>query len=298
MMRSPHFISAAVRRQNGDIETRVDPFLSLGQKFPFLAIPLIRGMVALIEMMMVGMRYLNWSGNLSLEDEQKEPAEPGSSNMPWWALALTVIISLSFGMALFVALPNLVVQYTVHHFTHNRVLLNLMEGVVKLLLFLGYLFVIGRRPNIHRLFEYHGAEHKVVYAVENDCPLTPEGARPFDTPHPRCGTGFALLTVFVSVICFVFLPWTNSDVQRVVLRLVLMPLVAGISYEIIKLTVNPRLGTLAKLVLVPGMWLQRLTTSQPNDPQLEVACQAMKVLLEAENEYKTPAPVTSQIHER
>lgn len=297
MMRSPHFISAAVRRQNGVIETRVDPFLSLGQKYPLLAIPLIRGMVALIEMMMVGMRYLNWSGNISLEDEQKEPAPPGSSNMPWWALALTVIISLGFGLALFVALPNLVVQYTVHHFTHNRVLLNLMEGAVKLLLFLGYLFVIGRRPNIHRLFEYHGAEHKVVYAVENDCPLTPEGARPFDTPHPRCGTGFALLTVFVSVICFVFLPWTNSDVQRVILRLALMPLVAGISYEIIKLTVNPRLGTLAKLILVPGMWLQRLTTSQPNDPQLEVACQAMKVLLEAESEYKTPVPLTSQNHE-
>jgi uncharacterized protein YqhQ len=282
MMRSPNFISAAVRRRDGSIETRVDAFHALGQKYAVLAIPLIRGMVALVEMMTVGMRYLNWSGNLALEDEEPDAEKKNSSAMPWWALALTVAASLGFGLALFVVLPNLVVQYTLHHLTPNRIVLNLAEGIVKLLLFLGYLFLIGRRSNIHRLFEYHGAEHKVVYAVENNCPLTPEGARPFDTPHPRCGTGFALLTVFVSVICFVFLPWTNSDIQRVAWRLLLMPLVAGISYEVIKLTVNPQLGGLAKVILTPGMWLQRLTTAQPDDEQLEVSCMAMKVLLEAE----------------
>ena len=282
MMRSPNFISAAVRRKDGSIQTRVDGFHSLGQKYRILAIPFVRGMVALVEMMVVGMRYLNWSGNLALEDEEEEDAEPGSSNMPWWALALTVVASLSIGLALFVALPNLVVQYSVRHLTANVIALNFAEGVVKLLIFLAYLYLIGRRPNIHRLFEYHGAEHKVVYAVENGCPLTPEGARPFDTPHPRCGTGFALLTVFVSVLCFIFLPWTNSDVQRIAWRLLLMPLVAGISYEIIKLTVNPQLGGLARIVLTPGMWLQRLTTAQPNDAQLEVSCEAMKVLLDAE----------------
>jgi len=284
MMRSPNFIAAAVRRKDGSIETRVDAFHALGQKYPVLAIPLIRGMVALIEMMTVGMRYLNWSGNLALEDE--EPDKKGSTNMPWWALALTLVVSLSIALLLFVVLPNLVVQYSLHHLTHNRLLLNFAEGAVKMIVFLAYLYLIGRRPNIHRLFEYHGAEHKVVYAAENNCPLTPDGARPFDTPHPRCGTGFALLTVFVSVICFVFLPWTNSDLQRVTWRLLLMPVVAGISYEIIKLTVNPKLGGLAKLVLTPGMWLQRLTTAQPNDAQLEVSCEAMKVVLAAEDNWK------------
>ncbi|MEO6909223.1 MAG: DUF1385 domain-containing protein [Abditibacteriaceae bacterium] len=287
MMRSPNFIGAAVRRKDGRIETRVDAFHSLGQRYSILAIPLIRGMVALVEMMMVGMRYLNWSGNLALEDEEPDAEKKVNSSMPWWALALTVVASLGFGLALFVVLPNLVVQYSVHHMTHNVILLNLTEGIVKLIIFLGYLYLIGRRSNIHRLFEYHGAEHKVVYAAENNCPLTPDGARPFDTPHPRCGTGFALLTVFVSVICFVFLPWTNSDLQRVAWRLLLMPLVAGISYEVIKLTVNPQLGGLAKIILTPGMWLQRLTTAQPDDEQLAVSCEAMKVVLAAEAEFKS-----------
>jgi len=285
MMRSPNYISAAVRRKDGSIETRVDAFHALGQKYKILAIPLIRGMVALIEMMTVGMRYLNWSGNLALEDEEPDEVKKGATSMPWWALALTVAASLGFGLVLFVVVPNLIVQYSLRYLTHNVVLLNLTEGIVKLIIFLGYLYLIGRRPNIHRLFEYHGAEHKVVYAVENNCPLTPEGARPFDTPHPRCGTGFALLTVFVSVICFVFLPWTNSDLQRVAWRLLLMPVVAGISYEVIKLTVNPQLGGLARIILTPGMWLQRLTTAQPNDEQLEVSCEAMRVVIAAEENF-------------
>lgn len=284
MMRSPHFISAAVRRKDGSIQTRVDAFRSLGQRYKILAVPLLRGIVALVEMMTVGMRYLNWSANLALEDEEPEDAPHGSSKMPWWALALTVTASLCIGLGLFVVVPNLVVQYSLHYFTQNLILLNLAEGIVKLAIFLVYLYIIGRRANIHRLFEYHGAEHKVVYAAENNRPLTPDGARPFDTPHPRCGTGFALLTVFVSVLCFVFLPWTNSDIHRVAWRLALMPLVAGISYEIIKLTVNPQFGGLAKCVLVPGMWLQRLTTSEPDDSQLEVSCAAMRVVLEAEAE--------------
>src|SRR5690606_37490761 len=113
---------------------------------------------------------------------------------------------------------------------------------VKMIVFLAYLYLIGRRPNIHRLFEYHGAEHKVVYAAENNCPLTPDGARPFDTPHPRCGTGFALLTVFVSGICFMFQPWTHSVLQLVTYRFLLMPVVVVISYEIIKITVNAKVG--------------------------------------------------------
>lgn len=282
MMRSPHFISAAIRRKDGSIETRVDAFTALGQKYKILALPLIRGIIALIEMMMVGMRYLNWSGNMALEDEEPDEAKKSATAMPWWALALTVTASLSLGMVLFVVVPNLVVQYSLHYLTDNIILLNLTEGIVKLLIFLVYLYLIGRRPNIHRLFEYHGAEHKVVYAVENNCPLTPDGARSFDTPHPRCGTGFALLTVFVSVLCFVFLPWTDSDFQRVSWRLLLMPVVAGISYEVIKLTVNPKLGGLARIILTPGMWLQRLTTAQPDDEQLEVSCEAMRVVIAAE----------------
>jgi uncharacterized protein YqhQ len=205
-----------------------------------------------------------------------------TSGMPVWLFALTTVISLGFGLLLFVALPNLIADWTLRPFTGNLVLLNVYEGIVKLAIFVAYVWMVGRKPDIRRVFEYHGAEHKVVYAVENNHEITPDGARPFDTPHPRCGTGFALLTVFVSVLCFSFLPWSESKLTNVAMRFALMPLVAGISYEVIKLTMHPRWGKFAMWVMTPGLWLQRLTTNEPDDAQLEVSCAAMRAVLEAE----------------
>ena len=337
MMRGPTHVGAAVRRSNGEIQSRVEPFDSILKRKPFLNIPFARGIIALFEMLALGMGYLNWSSELALQDEGKKkegeavltvrepltgtvvleeqthqtqperdgenvairepvttthpPSQevetqtaPDKKALPIWLFLLTILGSLGVGVALFVALPNLVTDWIFRPLTDNRIALNGIEGLVKLAIFIGYVFIIGRRKNIKRVFEYHGAEHKVVYAVENGCPLTPAGARPFDTPHPRCGTGFALITVFVSVICFTFLPWGDSHVARIGLRLLLLPIVAGISYEIIKSTVNPKLAGLAMIVVKPGMWLQRLTTEEPSDEQLEVACEAMRVLLEKEEE--------------
>ena len=337
MMRGPTHVGAAVRRADGTIQSRVEPFDSVLKRKPFLNIPFVRGIIALFEMLALGMGYLNWSSELALQDEGKkkqgeaaltirepltgavileeqtseaqperdganvaihepvttthppsqeieEKTAPDKKALPIWLFLLTILGSLGVGVALFVALPNLVTDFIFKPLTHNRIALNGIEGLVKLTIFIGYVYIIGRRKNIKRVFEYHGAEHKVVYAVENGRPLTPAGARPFDTPHPRCGTGFALITVFVSVICFAFLPWGSSHVARIGLRLLLLPLVAGISYEIIKSTVNPRLSGLAMIVVKPGMWLQRLTTEEPSDEQLEVACEAMRVLLEKEEE--------------
>lgn len=204
--------------------------------------------------------------------------------LPWWMFLLTIATSLGFGLLLFVALPNLITDWTLRRATSNVIALNLFEGLVKLCIFIGYVWVIGLKPDIRRVFEYHGAEHKVVYAAENHCPITPAGARPFDTPHPRCGTGFALLTVVVSIICFTFLPWTPSHLTRVAMRFALMPVVAGFSYEVIKLTANPKWSGLARFIMTPGMWLQRLTTRQPDDEQLEVSCAAMRVVLDAEEQ--------------
>jgi len=214
-------------------------------------------------------------------------ASDDANALPWWAFALTIAASLGIGLVLFVALPNLIAYHALKAFTRNPVTLNVAEGLVKLAIFVAYVWMVGKRPNIRRVFEYHGAEHKVVYAVENHRPITPAGARPFDTPHPRCGTGFALLTVVVSVFCFAFLPVLNSSLANVAMRFALMPLVAGISYEIIKLTTHPRLGRFVMWLMTPGMWLQRLTTHQPDDAQLEVSCAAMHAVLEAEN--KRPA---------
>jgi uncharacterized protein YqhQ len=207
--------------------------------------------------------------------------------------ALTVAGSLCIGFGLFVALPNVVAYQTLKSQTNNPILLNLVEGMVKIAIFVTYIWIIGRKPDIHRIFEYHGAEHKVVFAVEHGRPLTPEGARPFDTPHPRCGTGFALLTVLVSVICFSFLPVVESSIVQVAMRFALMPVVAGISYEILKLTMHPRVGSFFIKLMTPGMWLQRLTTFQPDDAQLEVSCAAMRVVVQAEDEYIASTQKTS-----
>lgn len=215
------------------------------------------------------------------------------NEMPMWLFGLTVLVSFSMGIGLFVALPNLITDWTVAHLTTNRILLNLAEGLVKLAIFVAYVGIIGTRPDIRRVFEYHGAEHKVVYAAENGQPITPESARPYDTPHPRCGTGFALLTIVVSVICFSFLPWYEEHLPRVMWRLALMPLVAGVSFEVIKLTAHPTLGPFAQALMIPGLWMQRLTTRQPNDEQLEVSCVAMQAILDAEADFdrRTREPI-------
>ena len=205
--------------------------------------------------------------------------------LPAWLFALTVICSLALGLVLFVALPNLIAFHALKSRTDNAIVLNLVEGAVKLTIFVAYIAIIARRPDIRRLFEFHGAEHKVVFAAENARKLTPDGARPFDTPHPRCGTGFALLTVLVSVLCFSFLPVAVPSWQQVLMRFGLMPLVAGISYEIIKMTAHPRYGAFFLWIMTPGLWLQRLTTKQPDDAQLEVSCAAMRAVLEAEEKY-------------
>lgn len=205
--------------------------------------------------------------------------------IPNWLFALTVVGSLSLGLLLFVALPHWIAAFTLGQEQAKGFWFNLLEGCIKLVIFVAYVWVIGRRPDIKRVFEYHGAEHKVVFAIENGCPLTPAGARPFDTPHPRCGTGFALLTIFVSILCFSFLPQTDSKVLGALLRIGSMPVVAGISYELLKLTTHPRWKGLAILLMTPGMWLQRLTTCQPDDKQLEVSCAAMQAVIKAEHEY-------------
>jgi uncharacterized protein YqhQ len=324
MMRSPNFVGASVRLPDGTIETRLEPFQSIIKKYRFLNVPLVRGVVGLFEMLGLGMKYLQWSGNIAM----RETGEPGASTppdnlsgelqlpksqipaatgqepaadnrqpptggappaLPIWMFLVTVVGSLGLGMCLFVALPNLLTDWTLKRATDNLIALNAFEGAVKLLIFIAYVWVIGLKPDIRRVFEYHGAEHKVVYAAEKDLPITPESARPFDTPHPRCGTGFALLTVFVSVVCFVFLPWPEEHWKRVGWRLLLMPLVAGVSYEIIKLTLNPTFSGLAKAIMIPGMWLQRLTTRQPDDSQLEVSCAAMRAVMDAEHSHHAVA---------
>jgi len=211
--------------------------------------------------------------------------KPVSKPIPAWLFALTVAGSLGIGLFLFVILPHWIAAFVLGN-AGNAFVFNLVEGAIKLAIFIAYVWLVGRKPDIKRVFEYHGAEHKVVFAAENAQPLTPDGARPYDTPHPRCGTGFALLTIGVSILCFSFLPHGESKLTGAFWRVLAMPLVAGISYEILKLTTHPTFGKYAIVMMTPGLWLQRLTTRQPDDAQLEVSCAAMKAVLDAEAKYQ------------
>ena len=202
--------------------------------------------------------------------------------IPPLLLALTIAVSLAIGMGLFVALPHVVAETVLRPHTDVRIFLTGFEGFIKSCLFVLYIYVIGLRGNIRRLFEYHGAEHKVVFAAERGAPLTPEGARDFSRLHPRCGTNFAVATIVVSIFVFSLLPQSDSKLVGIGWRFLFMPLVAGLSYEIIKLTVHPVLGRAALVLMTPGLWLQRLTTKTPDDRQIEVSCAAMQAVLDAE----------------
>lgn len=217
--------------------------------------------------------------------------------IPPWLFALTIACSLSIGMGLFVALPHIVAEATLGHYTRQRLALSFFEGFIKSCLFVTYIYVIGRKRDIRRLFEYHGAEHKVVFAAEKNAPLTPESAQQFSRLHPRCGTNFAVATIVVSIFLFSLLPQSDYKIVGIGWRFVCMPLVAGLAYELIKLTVHPKLGRFVTILMTPGLWLQRLTTQQPDESQLEVSCAAMKVVLDAERALSLPQPATEIVVE-
>jgi uncharacterized protein YqhQ len=210
------------------------------------------------------------------------PDEDAPSQLPTWLFALTALCSFAIGLGLFLVLPATLALNLLGD-NASPLLISLLETVIKTALFVAYVWLIGRRKHIRRLFEYHGAEHKVVHGIEAGRVLEPSQVRDFPREHPRCGTGFALLVIFVSALFFAFLPTDIPKWQSVLWRFSLLPLVAGVSYETLKLTLHPQLGRIVQTIMIPGTWLQRLTTREPDDAELEVSCAAMKAVLEAEN---------------
>ena len=304
MMRSPRFIGAAIRRGNGKIETRVERFYSVLEKFPILRLPFVRGVVGLFEMMIVGTKWLRWSGDLAMLDSQDETpnvttpnattpnatsstrsseiaAKDAPSQVPNWLFALTALGSFCIGLGLFLVLPAFLALQILGK-NASSVSVALLEFAVKTVLFVAYVWLIGKRKHIRRLFEYHGAEHKVVHATEAGRVLVASQTRDFPRTHPRCGTGFALLVILVSALFFAFLPTDVPKWQSILWRFALLPVVAGVSYETLKLTLHPQLGPIVQTLMIPGTWLQLLTTREPDDDELEVSCEAMKAVLEAE----------------
>lgn len=285
MMRGPKDIATAVRKSDGEIVIDKKPVSSIIQKYKFLKIPVLRGVVNFIESMVVGVKCLMFSADL-YDVEGEEAYEP--SKFEKWlddkfgdkikdiAIYAAVVIALIMGVGLFMLLPTVLVGF-LKPLIHHTVLLNLAEGVVRMLIFLVYMLLVSRMRDIQRVFEYHGAEHKTIAAYEHGEELTVENARKYTRLHPRCGTSFLLIVMVISIIFFSFLRWDNAF-QRIVFRLLLLPVVAGVSYEIIKFAGRSKNKCVA-LLTKPGLWLQKLTTREPDDSQLEVAIAALKAVI-------------------
>ncbi|WP_346355204.1 DUF1385 domain-containing protein [Azotosporobacter soli] len=267
MMKGPGRLATAVREPSGNIVVREESSRSLGERYPMLKKPMLRGVVILGESLVQGMKALSFSAQAAGEEGEE------LSNRE---IVLTMLFALGLAVLLFVIVPTYAAKY-IHSAVTDPRLLNLFEGILRLVIFLLYIGAISRMKDIQRVFEYHGAEHKSIHAYEAGVPLTVEEVQKFSTLHPRCGTNFLLIVMVVSIILFAFLGWPDLWL-RIATRVVLLPLVAGIAYEIIRFAGSSK-AAWVHYVILPGLWLQKLTTRQPDDAQVEVAIRALLAVL-------------------
>ena len=267
MMRGPKKVATAVRTPEKKIQLQIKDVNSISERFPILKKPLLRGCVSLGESLVMGIRSLSYSAQMAgEEDEQLSDKE----------LASTIIFAFVLAAILFVAIPTGAAKLF-HFITDDPVFLNLMEGALRLLIFLGYIAAISAMKDIQRVFQYHGAEHKTIACFEAGEALTVENVRKHTRLHKRCGTSFLLIVMLVSIFVFAFLGWPDLWL-RILSRVILLPVVAGISYEIIKLSANSDNCVLG-WAIKPGLWLQYMTTREPDDDMIEVAIESVKAVL-------------------
>jgi uncharacterized protein YqhQ len=282
MMRSPHAFTVAVRKggkPGAEIALLRETIRPIGERYPLLKKAVLRGSVALFEALWLGVRALNFSANESIENEDGNKEEIGPL-----AMAGTMVVALAFALGLFLALPLLLTYLlgTQYSSFKGNVLFNLTDGAIRVGLFLGYVSGISFMKDIRRVFEYHGAEHKVIGAFEAGEPLTVENARKYTCIHPRCGTSFLMVVMVLSIMLFSMIPGSWPLWAKAVSRIVLMPLIAGLAYEFIKYSAKKRGSKIVEALILPGLLLQRLTTREPSDDQLDVAIKAMDEALAME----------------
>ena len=271
MMKGPTRIATAVREPSGNIAVRVEPVHSLGDRFPLLKKPLLRGVIALGEALVYGIRALSFSAQAAGEEGEELSSKE---------IALTMLAAFGLAVLLFVVLPTYATKF-IQSVVSEPYLLNLFEGVLRLTIFFTYVGVISSLSDIRRVFQYHGAEHKTIYAYEAGIPLEIESIRKYSRLHPRCGTNFLLIVMVVSIFMFAFLGWPDLWL-RILSRVVLLPVVAGISYEIIRFSGRSK-NPLLQVAILPGLWLQKITTNEPEDDMVEVAIKSLEaVTVEAE----------------
>lgn len=278
MMRGSRGIATAVRKADGEIVIDMQESIPYTKRNKFLGMPVIRGFVSLIESLVVGIKTLNFSA--SFFEEEGEPSKFDK----WFEkvfkdksndviMGFSLIVSLFFTVALFFALPTFAANIFKRLDVHNTVVLNVLEGLIRVIIFLLYVYFIGKMEDINRVYQYHGAEHKTIFCYENDVELTPENAQKFGRLHPRCGTNFLFLVMIISIVIFSLTGW-NSILERVMYRVILLPVISGLTYELIR-WMGKSESRISQILAYPGLMLQKLTTREPDLKQIEVAIMAL-----------------------
>jgi uncharacterized protein YqhQ len=281
MMRSPHSYCVAVRKADGEIVTDERPLPRVSEKYPIFKLPILRGLGTLGQAMWLGIKALQFSTNVLLQQQDNKPdAKP--AEVSGWGMGITLGFSLLFFLFMYKFVPLAIATQLGNVFPamHGRLAINLMDGVLRLAIFLSFLMLLSRMKDIRRTFEYHGAEHKVVFNFESGQPVTVENAQKFVTFHPRCGTSFLIVVMLIALLVYSVLPF-DGFLAKLAARIALLPLIAGVSYELIRFAAKYRQGLMATLT-TPGLWLQRVTTKPPSDDQTAIAIHALQGAMELE----------------
>ncbi|MFZ3386389.1 MAG: DUF1385 domain-containing protein [Candidatus Hydromicrobium sp.] len=275
MMRSKHFWALAVRKPDRTIYTKLFNDVSLTNKNKVLGFMFIRGIIALIESMTLGFKALSYSINEATEEEIKFSKRE---------MTISVIIAVVFAVGVFFILPTIIGR-SFSEFFPNAIVYNLLEGLIRIGFFFAYILLVSQIKDIKRVFQYHGAEHKTIQAYENDEELKPENVRKYSTMHVRCGTSFLLIVMIVALLIFALLG-KQPMIWRIISRILLIPVIAGISYELIRLAGKFSKYKVVNILFYPGLLLQKITTKEPDNDQIEVAISSFKKVIEAEKALK------------
>jgi uncharacterized protein YqhQ len=279
MIKSPKFVSIGLRLPNKKIKVKVEKFISLTTKNWFFKLPFIRGIIILLEMLFIGMKGLIYSSNEQDVDEKE--------SLSFFSIILVISISLFFAMILFKAIPLFMMKLFNNIFSLNTIYFNLFEGILRISIFLLYIYLISKMDDVKTLFAYHGAEHATISCYEKNQKLTVENISKLSTLHSRCGTSFLVITLIISILIFSIIPTTMSYWKLFIFRLPLVFPIAGISYEILKISDKYHHNWLFRQITKPGLLVQKITTKKPNKEQIEVAIETLKALLKKEKvDYK------------
>jgi len=282
MMRAPHSYCVAVRKPSGEIVTEEKPLARVSEKYPLFRFPVLRGVGTLGQAMWLGMEALRFSADAALSEEPTKDGKKVEINpkLMWVNLA----VSLAFFIFMYKFVPLLITSQLakIYPVLDGRIAFNFVDGIIRMGIFLSFLYLISRMDDIRRVFMYHGAEHKVVFNFESGQPVNVENAQRFVTFHPRCGTSFLLVVMVISMVLYALLPF-DSFAGKFAARIALLPVVVGISYELIRYAAKRRQGLMA-LLTAPGLWLQRITTKEPTDDQTAIAIRALDGAMKLEKQ--------------